>query len=102
MVRSKEELLESIREQLGDDTSDNAISIIEDISDTLSDYETKVSDKTDWEQKYNENDAMWRKKYTDRFYNNSDNDDEQEEKTKEEEETKDIKTFDDLFEVKED
>ena len=40
-VRSKEELLNQINSIVGEN-SDDAISLIEDISDTIDDYETKL------------------------------------------------------------
>ena len=97
MIKSKSELLESIKAKLGEDTSDDTISLMEDISDTFDDYESKVSDSTNWKQKYEENDANWRQKYTDRFLNAGD--DKPEDKPYNE--TTEVKTFDDLFKVEE-
>ncbi len=69
-VRTKEELLASLRANLTDETADDSIALIEDISDTLTDAETRANgDGINWEQKYRENDANWRKRYTERFYN---------------------------------
>lgn len=68
-VKTREEILESVRTRVGDQTDDETIAFIEDISDTLNDLETKAKgDGTDWKAKYEENDAEWRKKYTERFY----------------------------------
>ena len=68
-VRSREEILETVRAIVGEQTDDETISFIEDISDTLNDLETKAKgDGTDWKARYEENDAEWRKKYTERFY----------------------------------
>ena len=68
-VKTREEILESVRARVGEQTDDETIAFIEDISDTLSDLETKAKgDGTDWKSKYEENDAEWRKKYTERFY----------------------------------
>lgn len=66
MILNKEELLNSIKSRLGDDTSDEALKFLEDVSDTISDYETKSSQ--DWKSKYEENDAEWRRKYKERFF----------------------------------
>lgn len=66
-VKTREEIMEAIRKRIGEDTSDEAISLLEDVTDTFTDYETKVADKTDWKAKYDEMDATWRKKYMDRF-----------------------------------
>lgn len=68
-IRTKEEILESIKTRFGDSTDDDTIAFLEDVSDTYDDLETKASNTVDWEARYNENDANWRKKYTERFYN---------------------------------
>lgn len=68
-VRTREEILESVRARVGEQTDDETIAFIEDISDTLTDLETRANgDGTDWKAKYEENDSEWRKKYTERFY----------------------------------
>ena len=68
MVRTKDDLLSIIKEKIGDSTSDEDISLIEDINDTYSDLETRISESGDWKSKYEENDASWRKKYKERFF----------------------------------
>lgn len=68
-VKSKEEILDSIKTRFGEQNDDSAIQFLEDITDTMEDLETKAKgDGTDWKAKYEENDAEWRKKYTERFY----------------------------------
>ena len=104
-VRTRDEILAAIRSLLGDDTSDDALTIIEDIDDTFKDYETRIGE--DWKGKYDELDAQWRKRYRDRFFQKPDNGettqenvkDDNEEDLKEESEVKD---FDELFTEKED
>ena len=98
-VKTKDELLEIIKERIGDDTSDETISFIEDITDTLSDYEEKVtnSDTEDWKTKYEENDKMWREKYRERFFSKEV---EKEDEDFSEDEVKSL-SYDDLFEEKE-
>lgn len=97
MIKSKEDLLATVSARLEGDTSDEAISLFEDLSDTLTDMETKANgDGTDWKAKYEENDAEWRKKYKERFFNTSSNEDGIEDGNGGEEPP--IKrTFDDLF-----
>lgn len=70
-IRTKEEILESIKAKLGDDNSDETLSIIEDISDTMDDYDAKVKDSTDWKAKAEQIDAEWREKYKERFFSGS-------------------------------
>ena len=68
-VKTREEILEAVRARLGEQNDDETIKFLEDITDTLSDFETKAKgDGTDWKTKYEENDSEWRKKYTERFY----------------------------------
>ena len=43
-IKSKEELLASIKNRFGEDTSDDALSLYEDLSDTITDFENKVFD----------------------------------------------------------
>lgn len=68
-VRTREEIIAQVRARIGEQTDDESIAFLEDITDTLSDLETKANgDGIDWKAKYEENDAEWRKKYTERFY----------------------------------
>lgn len=68
-VKTREEILAAVKVRVGDQIDDETIAFLEDITDTLSDLETKAqSDGTYWKAKYEENDAEWRKKYTERFY----------------------------------
>lgn len=95
-VKTRDEIMEAIRKRIGEDTSDEAIALLEDVTDTFTDYETRVADKTDWKTKYDEMDANWRKKYMDRFSGKTGEDikEEQEEQIKEDSEPR---TFDELF-----
>lgn len=66
-VKTKDELLESIKSLLADDASDESIALLEDISDSFDEQKTKTESE-DWKKKYEENDREWRKKYRDRFF----------------------------------
>lgn len=78
-VRTREEILNSIRTHIGDDASDEALALVEDLTDTITDFEQKANnDGQNWKQKYEENDAAWRKKYRDRFFSGSSGDDDDE------------------------
>lgn len=68
-VKTREEILESFKTRLGEKPDDESISFLEDVTDTLDDFEKRAKgDGTDWKSKYEENDANWRKKYTERFF----------------------------------
>lgn len=74
MKRSKEELLTAIRSKLGETPTDEELSLLEDVSDTLDGTTEGAKDDTDWKAKFEENDAKWRKKYTDRFLGKTEDD----------------------------
>ena len=67
-IKNINEIMESVKARIGEDTSDEALAFIEDISDTLNDYDSRVSEAGDWKRKYEENDSSWRKKYQERFF----------------------------------
>lgn len=68
-VRTKEELMETLKKRIGDGTDDETLSLWEDVSDTFADYETRAAgDGKDWKAMYEENDRAWREKYRDRFF----------------------------------
>ena len=70
MIKTYEEIMSSIKERLGDDSSDEALAFIEDISDTLkAGQNDNTSEVEEWKKKYADNDKMWREKYRDRFFN---------------------------------
>lgn len=78
-VRTREEILNSIKEHFGDDTSDSTLALVEDLTDTIADFEQKANnDGQNWKQKYEDNDAAWRKKYRDRFFSGGNDDDDDE------------------------
>lgn len=103
-VLSKEEFMNRLQERIGEDTSDEAMTFIEDMTDTFNDMETRSNDNNDseWKQKYDELDKSWRKKYKDRFFNSettpADVKEEQEEDVIDDTEEK---TYADLFEERE-
>lgn len=74
-VKTLDELMGVIKEHIGEDTSDNTISFLEDVTDTFNDYNTRLSDTTDWKAKYEENDKNWRERYTARFYSSNEQND---------------------------
>lgn len=98
-VLSKEDLLSAIKTRVGEDTSDETIKFLEDVTDTISDLESKANgDGEDWKTKYSELDKEWRKRYTERFFNGSSEgseDDNIEEHNGDEDNTP--KTYEDLF-----
>lgn len=96
-VKTKEEILELVKTRIGDDSSEEALSFIEDITDTLNDREKQISDSGEWKNKYED----LSKKYKERFFEGdktppSNQDDDEDEGQKK------ITKFEDLFTTKED
>jgi len=65
-IRSSDELISAINAALGENTTDEVLSILEDLKDTLADGQEN------WKQKYEENERNWRERYRARFLNVSD------------------------------
>ena len=64
-VKPLAEILSSVNTIIGENTSDEALTLIEDITDT---FNAKAeNDNIDWQRKYEENDAAWRNRYKERF-----------------------------------
>ena len=51
-VKKINEILESYKELYSESTGEKDIEFLEDITDTLNDYEERVSDSTNWREKY--------------------------------------------------
>lgn len=102
MVKTTEEIMEQIKSRIGEDTSDEALGFLEDISDTLKDLDTRAKgDGTDWKQKYEDNDKEWRDKYRARFFSGDDNHvDHTDNHNDNEQEHKTPVTFEELFSSK--
>ena len=97
MVKTKDELLKILQDRIGEDTSDEALAFIEDVTDTITDLETRAAgDGEDWKKKYEENDAAWRTKYKERFFSGEVKEKPDKEEESQDEDEKPL-TFDSLF-----
>lgn len=68
-VLGREEYFNRVNRIIGDDTSDESLQFIEDMTETYDFLETKRNESDiDWEKKYEENDKAWREKYRRRFF----------------------------------
>lgn len=69
-IKTKEELLASLKQSFGDNTDDATLSLIEDVTDTYDDLNSKAKpDGKDWKAEAERIDKEWRQKYHDRFFN---------------------------------
>lgn len=91
-------LLEELRNVIGDRTDDDALALIERVSELESQSVDDLKNKiTDLENQMKQLDEDWRKRYRDRFYEGEEKDEEQIEEAKSEEEAESV-SIDDLFE----
>lgn len=100
-ILKREEYLNRIQNLLGDDNSDENISLFEDLIDTYDDLDNRANgDGVDWKKKYEDNDSAWKKKYRQRFFSGNGNtnfdSDEDDEEDKEMKRAETI-TINDLF-----
>lgn len=63
MIRTREELVSSLTAMFGDSATDEQLSLLEDVSDTVD----AGAENLEWKAKYEENDSQWRSRYRDRF-----------------------------------
>lgn len=96
-IKTFDELMETIRERTKDMTDDETVQFIEDVSDTLKNYESMTAENADWKQKYEYNDSEWRKRYTERFFTGVDDNDKVIDNPPENNIDETPKTFEDLF-----
>lgn len=102
-IKTKDELINNIKTFIGENDSDEALALLEDVSDTFADFETKTADSTDWKSKYEENDKAWRTKYKERFtapVNQTDDSDNGDSNNDDDIEDDKPLTFENLFENK--
>lgn len=91
-VTSKENLLERLNKLAGEDQNEEAVSLLEDFSDT---FDSVQNPGSDWEDKY----KTLEKKYRERFFSGSNNDKKPDPEPEADEEDwyENPVTFDDFF-----
>lgn len=95
-VVNKDKIMERLRENFNDNDSDDVLGLLEDVTDTLNDYQSRLEENGDWKERYEQNDREWRQKYKDRFFNNDPEPDPEPEPDKDPEQTTPT-TFEELF-----
>lgn len=75
-VRSLEELMNAARAIVGESTEPSTLSLFEDITDTYTDLNTRLSTtedvtaiRADYEKQLKDLDTSWSERYRDRFFN---------------------------------
>lgn len=96
-VLNRETFFSRLNEMVGNNSDEQHISFIEDMTDTYNDMEKRASgDGVNWEQKYHDNDRAWRERYSHRFFSGNGNSNTPEDVRKTEDRASTI-TVDDLF-----
>lgn len=95
-VVNKDTIMERLRENFNDNDSDDVLGLLEDVTDTLNDYQSRLEENGDWKERYEQNDREWRQKYKDRFFNNEPEPDSEPEPDKDPEQATPT-TFEELF-----
>ena len=71
-ILTHDDFMNRVKSIIGEDTSDESISLLEDFTDTIKDLEAKASANggsvAEYEQKLKDLDKSWRDKYTARFF----------------------------------
>ena len=100
MGKTKEEMLAEIKAYIGDRTDDETVSLVENVTDTLSDMEKNGNAET----RVKEVEDMWRAKYMERFFDGDKEkkniEVEEDEETEEKDKSEEIK-IEDLYTEKE-
>lgn len=95
---SREDFMGAIKARIGEDTSDEALKFLTDMSDTFDTLEQSAKgDGIDWKAKYEENDKSWREKYRDTFFSKPVQDDPIEPPVPPKEEQPKMLKYEDLF-----
>lgn len=95
-VVNKDTIMARLRENFNDNDSDDVLGLLEDVTDTLNDYQSRLEENGDWKERYEQNDREWRQKYKDRFFNNDPEPDPEPEPDKDTEQATPT-TFEELF-----
>lgn len=68
-ILKRDEYFNALHARLGEDTSEESIAFLEDMTDTYNDLENRANgDGEDWKQKYYDLDESWKKRYRHRFF----------------------------------
>ena len=70
-ILSREDYFNRLQDYIGDDSSDKAISLVEDMTDTYNSFTERKDDSEEWKKKYEDNDRSWRERYRRRFFTGS-------------------------------
>lgn len=90
-IRTRDEIMTQLQTMVGEDTSDETLTFIQDVSDTLG-ADNSAQRISELENKLEEQDQAWRKKYRDAFFTGK-----PDSSYEEEPENNKPKRFEDLF-----
>ena len=98
MKKTKAEIIADLTAFIGENQSDDAVALIENVSDSIDDNTDELRQENARLQKqYEDNDKAWRQKYIDRF-NNEDNKDDKDSEVIDVDDSDKPLTYENLFE----
>lgn len=99
MVLERADFLSRIAQRVGDDTSEDAVKFVEDMTDTFDSLAASHITQAELDAAVREKDEEWRKRYRDRFFEGEKVEDALDDKDSDVEKDKsETVTIDDLFE----
>lgn len=106
-VLDREKFLSTLQTLSGDDTSDDMLTIIADMTETYDSFNGSEAEKykaelDEWKTKYEENDKEWRNKYKNAFFGQRGKDDDFEKPSGNDRRTQTQIRISDLFKKRED
>lgn len=69
-IKSRDDLMKIVLDAVAHFPPDYQTSLLEDVNDTLIDYDERMGTVKEWQDKYNALDETWKKKYQERFVQN--------------------------------
>ena len=68
-ILSQEEFMQAVQEIVGENTDDNSLAFVENMTDTYNNLSERANPNgVNWEERYRQNDEEWRNKYKERFF----------------------------------
>ena len=99
MKKTKAEIIAELTAFIGENQSDEAVSLIENVSDSIDDTDENLREENNrLKQEKDDLDKAWRQKYIDRFNNEENKDDKQSEVIDVDDSDDKPLTFENLFE----
>lgn len=96
-VRTKEELLTAFNTIAGENSNDDVLNFLDDLSDTIDTYADSANQITELKNQLEQTDRAWREKYRARFFETKVENPEVDTEKTDDGEKEEVSNFEDLF-----